>query len=478
MAEGTRPVLVYDQIATNERRALILLAIYALIALPSMLYASAAGVALFALATSVRSGADGPRIAPTLPLSFADFVIATAGLAIVLLFGLLLFAYWAGSGLILTAVRARALDEREEPELRRVVDNLCIGSGLPPPRLYLLEEAAPNAFAVGNDPHHAAIVVTRGLLELMDRDELQGVIAHELSHIGNRDTAVSSLLVVLTGLLHFPRVGIMSLFQNSSRPAEDVQFSGWLYLTFIFLWTIGGLPTSRAVSSLGRDVERMSAQVVAALPFALPALALLYVIFVAPWLADLARAALSREQESRADADAALLTRNPQGLAEALAKIQGATEAQVFSATAVSQLCIVDPLGGDSRTHPAIRTRIVALSMMAGTIIPADLEAAAAAGAAWAGEVPAAAVVARGAFRLTGDCTLYDGPNFAARQIGELRAGAIVVLVARHADFFRVITPADTFAFLQVRTPMEVVPDDTAVHFMAERMKPVDVDES
>jgi heat shock protein HtpX len=461
--EAARPLLVYDQIGSNRRRAMALILLFSLIALPSLLYASAVGVGLVVLAKSMRIGPDrAPSIVLSGPFGLADFVVAAVAVALLLLGFVLLLAYAFGSALILTAVGARPLGEREEPELRRIVENLCIGAGLPVPSLYVLEEVGPNAFAVGNDPDHAAIIVTRGLLKLMDRDELQGVIAHELSHIGNRDTVVSSLLIVLTGLLHFPRNALMGLLgsnEHHTQPSEDVvDTSAWVYLAFLIGWPAMGLPVSRVLDGLAREAGRLGSQLVVSLPIAIPVGSLLYVVFIAPWLADLARAALSREHESRADADAVLLTRNPQGLAEALAKISGATGAQALAVTAVTRLCIVD-LGGDFRTHPPIEKRIAALSAMAGAIRPADLEAAQAEGAAWASAVPYAEVAGRGSFRLMAPSTLYDGPSLGAVQVGELREGAVVVVIERHDDFFRVITSSDRFGYIPVKTPMEHVED-------------------
>ena len=461
MRDPAKPLLVYDQIDDNRRRSLQLIALFSLISVPTVIYASAVVVGLFVLVTSVRLGPGGvPRLAPAIPITAIDFAGATVGIALLLLLMVIAAAYFMSADLILAAVGARRLEEREEPDFQRLVENLCIGAGLPIPRLYVLEEVGPNAFALGNDPGSAVIIVTRGLLELMDRDELMGVIAHELSHIGNRDTAVSSLLVVLTGLLDFPRSAMTSLIKGEDASEGLIQAGTYVYAGFVLFWPLLGVPAAKVMNSLGRDAGPASSQLLASLPVVIPVASLLYVVFVAPLLADLVRSALSREHESRADADAALLTRNPQGLAEALAKIGGATGARTLTTTPVSQLCIVDPLGGGFGTHPPLEVRIATLSAMAGGgIMPSDLEEAHAEGAVWASDVPAAAVVAKGAFRLEAPCTLYDAPTTAARQIDELRADDVVVLVERHDDFFRVITPKDTFGYLRVSTPMKMAAD-------------------
>jgi heat shock protein HtpX len=467
MREVARPLLIYDQIGSNRRRAIALIGLFSLIALPSVLYASGVGVALVVLAKSITMGPNRtPQIVLTGPFGLMDYVVAAVAIAVALLAGVVLLAYAFGSSLILTAVGARPLGDREEPELRRVTENLCLGAGLPVPRLYVLEEVGPNAFAIGNSPDQAAIIVTRGLLKLMDRDELQGVIAHEISHIGNRDTVVSSLLIVLTGLLHFPRnalIGLLGTSESNQRRSEDVvDTSDGASIAFLIGWPAMGLPISKIFDALGREAGRLGSQLPIAIPLAVPIGSLVYVVFIAPWLADLARAALSREHESRADADAALLTRNPQGLAEALAKISGATGAQALAVSAVARLCIVD-LGGDVRTHPPIERRIAALSAMAGSIRPADLEAAQAEGAAWASAVPYSEVAGRGSFRLAALSTLYDGPSYGAVQVGELREGAVIVVLERHDEFFRVITASDRFGYIPVRTPLEHVADPLGI---------------
>jgi len=456
-----KPVLVYDQIEENRRRALTLIGLFSLISVPTVLYAGGVVVGLFVLAISVRVGLGGvPRLAPAIPITGGDFFGSTIGIAILLLMLVVAAAYFMSADLILAAVGARRLHEREEPELHRIVQNLCIGAGLPVPRLYVLEEVGPNAFALGNDPASAVVIVTRGLLELLDRDELMGVIAHELSHIGNRDTAATSLLIVLTGLLEFPRNAVISLIKGEGASESVINASSYVYAGFVLFWPLIGVPMSKLLDTLGRDANRAGTSVFGVLWIAIPVASLLHVVFIAPLLADLARAALSREYESRADADAALLTRNPQGLAEALAKISGATEARSLTTTPVSQLCIVDPVGGGFETHPPIEHRIATLSAMTGgSIMPSALEQAESEGAEWASDVPASAVVAKGAFRLEASCTLFDTPTYAGLQIDELQVDDVVVLVERYDDFFRVITPRDTFGYIRVSTPMKMAAD-------------------
>jgi len=179
-----------------------------------------------------------------------------------------------------------------EAECKRLLENLSIGAGLPPPRLYVIETSSPNAFAAGTDPRHSVVIVTRGLLQLMDRRELEGVLAHELSHIANRDTRLNTIVAAIALFLRLPYL----LRKRKRRNASPTDNFNPIYRRF--------------------RVYRMAL-----------APLYLYIFFVAPILASLIRAAISRRREYLADADAALLTRYPEGLMRALAKIRGAGSA-------------------------------------------------------------------------------------------------------------------------------------------------------
>lgn len=239
-------------------------------------------------------------------------------------------SYWYSDRIALSIHHARPVEKRTAPELYNIVENLAITAGLPMPRLYLIEERSPNAFATGRNPEHAVIAVTTGLLERLDRSELEGVLAHEFSHIGNRDMLVSTVAVVL--------VGFVALI------------SGWL--RWSFFWGDGG----------GRRREGN-----AGLVFLLIGLAL---AILAPIAATLMQFAISRRREFLADASGALLTRYPEGLARALEKISAAPPMQRTN-DATAHLWLSDPHGkkhsGFAKlwmTHPLIEDRVAKLRGM------------------------------------------------------------------------------------------------------------------
>ena len=234
--------------------------------------------------------------------------------------------FWYSDKLALSTSGAKPADLSSYAELHRLVENLAITAGIPKPRIFIIQDAAPNAFATGRDPMHAAIAVTTGLLSMMERSELEGVIAHELSHIGNRDTLVMTVVVVLLGF-----VTLLSDF-------------------FLRAHVYGG----------GDRDSRLSAVMVVA-GFALA-------IF-APIIAQLIQFAISRKREFLADASGALLTRYPEGLASALQKI-GAYSAPMKNANhATAHLFISNPFGAKAfkglnvlfMTHPPIDARVKAL---------------------------------------------------------------------------------------------------------------------
>ena len=240
-------------------------------------------------------------------------------------------SYFAGDKLVLAQSQARELAAGEEPQLRNIVETLSIGLGITPPRIYLIDDTAPNAFATGRDPKHASIVVTRGLLDKLDRTELEGVIAHELSHVVNRDIRVMLLVTVL--------VGTVALL------------SDWMFRSFA--WGGG--------ARRGRDRGGGGIILIAALVLAI----------LTPIVATLIQLAVSRQREYLADASGALLTRYPPGLANALRKIAADKEALEVANKATASLYIANPLKDAPRaldgwfdTHPPIAERIRRLEAM------------------------------------------------------------------------------------------------------------------
>lgn len=241
------------------------------------------------------------------------------------------FSYWFSDKLVLSMTGARQIELKDNPELFRIVENLSITAGLPMPKLYIVEDPAPNAFATGRDPKHAVVAVTTGLLSILDRAELEGVIAHELSHIGNRDMLVMTVAVVLAGF-----VAIVADF-------------------FLRAAAFGG--------SSDRDSRAGALLVVVALVGAI----------LAPIAAQLIKLAISRRREFLADASGALLTRYPEGLASALEKISRAGIPMQRKSHATAHLFIADPYGGEEKrsigerigglfqTHPPVQARVAAL---------------------------------------------------------------------------------------------------------------------
>lgn len=267
----------------------------------------------------------------------------TAGLAIAILFAIAMAwgSYFYSDKIALAASRAHPADEPEYQRYHNLVEGLCIAAGLPKPRLYVVDDPSPNAFSTGRDPKHAAIAVTTGLLEKMNRVELEGVLAHELSHVKNYDILVSTVAVTA--------VGAIALLSD---------------LGLRFMWW-GGRADRRD------NVDSGNAGAI----IALLALALLV---LAPFIAMLMQFAMSRNREYLADVSGVQLTRYPPGLISALDKLKG-DQAVVHHATrATAQLWIESPLDRDSEadegkgswlnrafdTHPPLDDRIARLKAM------------------------------------------------------------------------------------------------------------------
>lgn len=246
-----------------------------------------------------------------------------------------LISYWYSDKIVLAMARARPVTRENARELYNLVENLCITAGLPLPKIYIIDEAAPNAFATGRNAQHAVVAVTTGLLKKLNKVELEGVLAHELSHIGNRDMLVSTVAVIL--------VGFISLLSD-------------MFLRSMF-W------------SVGRRSNRNSGQIGAVMFFIGMILAV-----VAPISAALIQLAISRKREFLADASGALLTRYPEGLASALEKIASDPTPLRIAKNTTAHLWFDDPFVFGLKegkktpwlhklfmTHPPVEERIKAL---------------------------------------------------------------------------------------------------------------------
>jgi heat shock protein HtpX len=267
------------------------------------------------------------------------FGFGLAGLLIALLVAgtMSAFSYWKSDSVALAMSHARPADPTTYARLHNLVEGLCIAAGLPKPRVYVIDDAAPNAFATGRNPRHAAIAVTTGLLDKMNRVELEGVLAHELSHVKNYDILVSTLAVTL--------VGVIALLADFS-----LRFMWW------------GGPRQRDRQSDG-----------GAGPQAVLAIVGLVLLLVAPLVARVMQATISRRREALADVSGVALTRYPPGLISALEKLKEDTTVVHSSSRATAHLCVESPLartpeeGRLSRlnrlfdTHPPLEERIQAL---------------------------------------------------------------------------------------------------------------------
>jgi heat shock protein HtpX len=259
------------------------------------------------------------------------FGVGTASTMVPMAVGISLIGVWGsyyGSDkLVLTMTGAKLITREDAPELFNVIEEVVIASGLPMPKVAIVEDTAPNAFATGRDPDHALIAFTTRILDVMDRDELQGVIAHELAHVANRDTLVSAVAATTAGA-----IAILSDFLMR------------------MMW-FGG----------GRDRDRNSNPL--AMVFSL------VILLLAPIAAILLKSAISRKRESLADATAVSFTRNPAGLRKALEVLASDTTVVRQKSNAVAHIWIESPLDGQAvskmfSTHPPIQERIATLRAM------------------------------------------------------------------------------------------------------------------
>jgi len=255
--------------------------------------------------------------------------------AVIFAVGMNLVSFWWSDKIVLTMNGAKAIERESNRNIYNLVENLCITAGLPVPKIYIIEDVSPNAFATGRNPENAVVALTTGLIEILDKQELEGVIAHELSHIGNRDILLGTVVTVLVGFIAI--------------------LSDWFFRISFF----GGLKN---------DNNKESGQ----LQLVITILAIVLAI-LAPIGAILMQLAISRKREYLADADGALLTRYPEGLASALEKLSGSPASLKKANKAMAHMYIVNPLKGKMAkgltaklfmTHPPIKERIAKLKGM------------------------------------------------------------------------------------------------------------------
>jgi len=303
----------YQQISQNRRRSVLLV----------FVVAALLGALGFAIGYAFGGNVSSAVVAVVIAVSVA--ALLSAG------------SYYAGDKLGLATSGAKEVTEQQAPQVMDVVRELTIAANIPMPKVYIIDDTAPNAFATGRDPQHASIAITTGLLQKLNREELQGVIGHELSHVRNYDIRFTLLVGVLVG-----SIALLADF----------------FLRFTF-W--GGMSGRRS-----RDSNGGGAQAV----FLVIALIL---AVLAPIFASLVQLAVSRQREYLADASSVELTRNPYGLERALAKIAADPEPLEVANRATQHLYIVNPLkklgersSGLFQTHPPILDRINRLRQMTG----------------------------------------------------------------------------------------------------------------
>ena len=243
------------------------------------------------------------------------------------------WSYYASDKLVLTMTGARVVDEQQAPQLHNLVEEIALAAGLPKPRIAIVEDTAPNAFATGRDPAHGLIAYTTGILQLMDREELQGVTAHEMSHIGNRDTLVATVAATTAGAI--------ALMTD---------------LAMRIMWFGGGDRRRDNDSNNNNPIMMIIA---------------LVVMILGPLAALLLKSAVSRSRESLADATGVSFTRNPAGLRRALENLESNTTVVHSRSTALAHLWIESPLDNTGTnklfmTHPPLKERIAALRQMEG----------------------------------------------------------------------------------------------------------------
>jgi heat shock protein HtpX len=233
-------------------------------------------------------------------------------------------SYWWSDKIVLSLAGAKPADHATNMELYHIVENLSITAGLPMPKIYIINDMSPNAFATGRNKEHAVVAVTTGLMQLLDKKELEGVIAHELSHIGNRDILLSTVIVVLVGFVSI----IANIFMRGGMRGGD------------------------------RDNKAGNIFMIIGIIF----------VILSPIFAQLIQLAISRKREFLADASGVLLTRYPEGLASALQKISGANIPMQNTNKAISHLYIANPVSQTNKkffnlfsTHPPVEQRIKAI---------------------------------------------------------------------------------------------------------------------
>ena len=491
----SQPVLVYSRIVQNRLKTVVLVILAIALTIP-FVTAVSFGVSEFVVAwfgprTAIgRTNEDGMRRAPSRHRGSARPETALSGtgdrqseiqvramqerrekdeeamagfrLQTVLVVAggvtaLLALLFWSvassPTSKLLTMCGARPAGSSEN-QARRLLADLSLAAGLPTPKLYVINAPTPNAFAAGTGPAHSVIAVTQGLLTLLEHRELEAVLAHELSHIGNRDTRLNTVVAALALFLRLPYLLLRRSINERAQNHYDyvpIRRRGWFRLIF----TVAMLP------------------------------AIFYVFVIAPILAALIRSAISRSREFLADADAVLLTRHPEGLLKTLAKIAGAGSVVAVSNPVISHLYFADPQspgiamglfrGGLLATHPSLEKRISRLVESNPATPAAIIEQAVHEGREFTRFHPPVAieslepikqdeisVLTAGnpmgrVFRVLSATSLYDRPDVRSFIVARVKPGALLVVFDDPGRFRQVLTPDQTFGYMPASVRIQKV---------------------
>ncbi|MFL6281494.1 MAG: M48 family metalloprotease [Vicinamibacterales bacterium] len=470
MTTTPAPLLAYNRINANRRNTRLLIAAFALLVVPF------AYVAARQLPLDVR--------APVWILPACSVALAVSFVAVVAFLGSLFCSS-------LTLWRLPRGFEHE-PQLQQVVENLSIAAGLPPPSLYVMECPAPNAFTVGADPDRTSLIVTRGLLELLDRRELTAVVAHELSHIGNRDSGLNMKLAALLCVIRAPLSAVTGFARCLPLVYGDGSLAAFglgalavisAFVLIVFFWVFFPADTLRWIT-------HPQAPALPPVPMALLRY-LFYLFAAAPAIALWLRKTVSQQREFLADADAVLLTRDPEGLALALAKVSAASGTPVHAGEATAHLFFVDPLqaGTSGRgmfpSHPPIDARVAALARMGDGVVE-GLANAGEAGVDYRGrmllneiapsihlEAPDGAVADAPRYYEPGASVcltdartpLHSSADRRSGVIADLSDGAVLTLEGAANGFYKARTYDGTPGYIECAAGMRRSTEHDAAHF-------------
>jgi heat shock protein HtpX len=480
MDSTSSPVLVYNRIDENRRNTLLLLPAFVVLLLPVAYGLTQLLVPFSFYRTHVVLGGAQARLNLA---SMEASTLRTVMLALVLAACVAFLGYLVSTYFVLRQAGGHRVDRGEEPVLCRTVENLSIGAGLPQPAVYVVDSSTPNAFSTGRDPRHASIIVTRGLLRLLDERELRGVLAHELSHIGNRDTGLSSLLAALVATLRLP-LSALSGFVNSifrRNPLGSVVMGFGVILLVVFV------PTIVVWSMWARHQDGMPLTIREVVTIVAP----LYAFFIAPAAGVFVRKTIVHQREFLADADAVLLTRDPEALALALAKVSAATGSSLRAGVATAHFYFLDPLPHmhswlDSTfpSHPPVHARIALLARMGDGIPERSLLEATEEGTAHvlpsasrpSGARESVAYESGAKLRLADSRTLlYKSAEASSAVLADLDANVLVTVVDRDAQFIRVRLADGLAGYIPISTALmtsDNTENDDAGGVVHHRMSP------